>query len=68
MVESALVGYPHEIKNALHAFVILKNDKNIDGIRAEINQLISKTPFGPIAKPEKFKLLMVYQKQEVVKS
>ena len=57
VVESALVGFPHEIKgNALHAFVILKNDKNIDGIRAEINQLISKT-IGPIAKPEKIQIV-----------
>ena len=57
VVESALVGYPHEIKgNALYAFVILKNDKNIDRIRAEINQLISKT-IGPIAKPEKIQIV-----------
>ena len=57
VVESALVGYPHEIKgNALHAFVILKNDKNIGGIRVEINQLISKT-IGPIAKPEKIQIV-----------
>ena len=57
VVESALVGYPHEIKgNALYAFVILKDDKNIDGIRAEINQLISKT-IGPIAKPEKIQIV-----------
>ena len=57
VVESALVGFPHEIKgNALYAFVILKNDKNIDGIRAEINQLISKT-IGPIAKPEKIQIV-----------
>ena len=57
VVESALVGYPHEIKgNALYAFIILKNDKNIDGIRVEINQLISKT-IGPIAKPEKIQIV-----------
>ena len=57
VVESALVGYPHEIKgNALYAFIILKNDKNIDRIRAEINQLISKT-IGPIAKPEKIQIV-----------
>ena len=57
VVESALVGYPHEIKgNALYAFVILKNDKNIDGITVEINQLISKT-IGPIAKPEKIQIV-----------
>ena len=57
MVESALVGYPHEIKgNALYAFIILKNDKNIDEITVEINQLISKT-IGPIAKPEKIQIV-----------
>ena len=57
VVESALVGYPHEIKgNALYAFIILKNDKNIDGITVEINQLISKT-IGPIAKPEKIQIV-----------
>ncbi|MDC3110520.1 AMP-binding protein, partial [Flavobacteriales bacterium] len=57
VVESALVGYPHDIKgNALYAFVILKNHKNIDGIRVEINQLISKT-IGPIAKPEKIQIV-----------
>ena len=57
VVESALVGYPHEIKgNALYAFIILKNDKNIDGITVEINQLISKT-IGPIEKPEKIQIV-----------
>ena len=57
VVESALVGYPHEIKgNALYAFVILKDDKKKDDIKTEINQLISKT-IGPIAKPEKIQLV-----------
>ena len=57
VVESALVGYPHEIKgNALYAFVILKDDSKKDDIKTEINQLISKT-IGPIAKPEKIQLV-----------
>ena len=57
VVESALVGYPHDIKgNALYAFVILKDDSNISDIRKEINQLISRT-IGPIAKPEKIQLV-----------
>jgi len=57
VVESALVGYPHDIKgNALYAFVILKDDSKIDDIKTEINQLISKT-IGPIAKPEKIQLV-----------
>ncbi|MEC7246988.1 MAG: acetate--CoA ligase, partial [Bacteroidota bacterium] len=52
VVESALVGFPHEIKgNALYAFIILKNNQNIDVIKSEINLLISKT-IGPIAKPD----------------
>ena len=57
VVESALVGYPHDIKgNALYAYVILKDDSKKDDIRVEINQLISKT-IGPIAKPEKIQLV-----------
>ena len=57
VVESALVGYPHDIKgNALYAFVILKDDSKIDDIKTEINQLISKT-IGPIAKPENIQLV-----------
>ncbi|MDA7717219.1 acetate--CoA ligase [bacterium] len=52
VVESAVVGYPHEIKgNALRAFVILLNeDSNVD-MAKEIKELISKT-IGPIAKPD----------------
>ena len=57
VVESALVGYPHDIKgNALYAFVILKDDYKKDDIEVEINKLISKT-IGPIAKPEKIQLV-----------
>ena len=54
VVESAVVGYPHEIKgNALMAFIILydKTDDN-ESIKKEINDLISNS-IGPIAKPEK---------------
>ena len=57
VIESALVGYPHDIKgNALYAYVILKNESKKDDIRTEINQLISKT-IGPIAKPEKIQFV-----------
>ncbi len=57
VVESALVGFPHEIKgNALYAFVIVKDESKNDGIVNEINLLISKT-IGPIAKPEKIQLV-----------
>ena len=57
VVESALVGYPHDIKgNALYAFVILKDDSKKHNIEVEINELISKT-IGPIAKPDKIQLV-----------
>ena len=57
VVESALVGYPHDIKgNALYAFVILKDETNSENIVKEINDLISKT-IGPIAKPEKIQIV-----------
>jgi acetyl-CoA synthetase len=57
VVESALVGYPHDVKgNALYAFVILKDDSVSQNIVKEINDLISKT-IGPIAKPEKIQIV-----------
>ena len=57
VVESALVGFPHDVKgNALYAFVILKDDSKIKNINSEINALISST-IGPIAKPEKIQLV-----------
>ena len=57
VVESALVGFPHDIKgNALYAFVILKDETNNGNIVKEINDLISKT-IGPIAKPDKIQLV-----------
>ena len=52
VVESAVVGFPHDIKgNALRAFVILLNDKAKLDMENEIKELISKT-IGPIAKPD----------------
>ena len=57
VVESALVGFPHDIKgNALYAYVILKDDSISHNIVKEINDLISKT-IGPIAKPEKIQIV-----------
>ena len=54
VAESAIVGYPHEIKgNALYGFVTLKNRGDLNGtLKTEINQLISKQ-IGPIAKLDK---------------
>ncbi len=53
VAESAIVGFPHDIKgSALYGFVILKNtgsDRNQENLRKEINQIISEH-VGPIAK------------------
>ena len=53
VIESAVVGYPHEIKGqGIFGFVILKQESNtinyIDKIRITVSQHI-----GPIAKPDK---------------
>ena len=52
--ESAIVGYPHDIKgSALYGYVTLKNsDHSSEALKTEINQLISKQ-IGPIAKLNK---------------
>lgn len=54
--ESAIVGYPHDIKGyALYGFVILKDTgayRDHSNLRKEINQLITDQ-IGPIAKLDK---------------
>ena len=57
IVESAIVGFPHEIKgNALYGFITLKyNPENINLIKTEINSLISEK-IGPIAKLDKIQI------------
>ncbi len=56
VAESAIVGFPHDIKgNALYGYVILKDtglSRNQDDLRKEINQKISER-IGPIAKLDK---------------
>ena len=56
VAESAIVGFPHDIKgNALYGFVILKDeglDRDQDELRKEINQKITER-IGPIAKLDK---------------
>ena len=53
IVESAVVGFPHDIKgNALYAFVIPYDGvEETDELAKEIGTLIART-IGPIAKPE----------------
>lgn len=58
VVESAVVGFPHDIKgNALYAYVITYDDvvENED-LKSEIRELVAKT-IGPIAKPYKIQFV-----------
>jgi len=56
VAESAIVGFPHDIKgNALYGFIILKEageSRDHNNLRKEINQLITEK-IGPIAKLDK---------------
>ncbi|MEM6766529.1 MAG: acetate--CoA ligase [Bacteroidota bacterium] len=53
VVESAVVGYPHEIKGqGIYAYVTVQQEGNPDELRKEILQVVTKE-IGPIAKPDK---------------
>ncbi|MCB9188558.1 MAG: acetate--CoA ligase [Flavobacteriales bacterium] len=56
VAESAIVGFPHDIKgNALYGFITLKEtgeSRDQDNLRKEINQVITEH-IGPIAKLDK---------------
>lgn len=59
VAESAVVGYPHDIKgNALYGFVTIKNEttKTMDQLRQEINEQIARQ-IGPIAKLDKIQFV-----------
>lgn len=58
VVESAVVGFPHEIKGqGIYAYVICDNEPaDADAFRAEVLKLITKE-IGPIAKPDKIQIV-----------
>lgn len=58
VVESAVVGFPHDIKgNALYAFVILYDDVQLnESLINEIRQTVANT-IGAIAKPDKIQFV-----------
>ena len=58
VVESAVVGYPHDIKGqGIYAFVIVPSTtKNHDSLRQEIIAEVNKI-IGPIAKPDKIQIV-----------
>ena len=57
VAESAIVGFPHDIKGtALYGFITLNQQfENLEQIKKEINILISKK-IGPIAKLDKIQI------------
>jgi len=58
VVESAVVGFPHEIKGwGIYAFVILEHDrKDVDALKKEIFETVTKY-MGAIAKPDKIQIV-----------
>ncbi len=58
VVESAVVGYPHDIKGqGIYAYVIFNGNKADDeSIRKDIIQTVARI-IGPIAKPDKIQLV-----------
>lgn len=58
VVESAVVGYPHDIKGqGIYAYVIVPSTtKNHDNLRKEILAEVTKI-IGPIAKPDKIQIV-----------
>ena len=58
VIESAIVGYPHEIKGqGIYAYVICNaTDKSHDQLRKEILESVVKM-IGPIAKPDKIQIV-----------
>lgn len=60
VAESAIVGYPHDIKgNALYGYITLKETGEVrdrDNLRREINEHIS-SHIGPIAKLDKIQFV-----------
>jgi acetyl-CoA synthetase len=58
IVESAVVGFPHDIKGqGIYAYVIsTKHNDDIDLLRKEITAIVNKQ-IGPIAKPDKIQVV-----------
>ncbi|MBX2815310.1 MAG: acetate--CoA ligase [Saprospiraceae bacterium] len=55
VIESAVVGYPHDIKGqGIYAYVIVDNES--DEIAAEIRSVVTRE-IGPIAKPDKIQVV-----------
>jgi acetyl-CoA synthetase len=58
VIESAVVGYPHEIKGqGIYAYVIVAKDSmSPDEMRKEIEDMVTRQ-IGPIARPDKIQIV-----------
>ena len=57
VIESAVVGYPHDIKGeGIYAYVIINSKSPDDTIKAEIVNVVRRV-IGPIAKPDKIQIV-----------
>ena len=57
VIESAVVGYPHDIKGeGICAYVIINSKSSDDTIKAEIVNVVRRV-IGPIAKPDKIQIV-----------
>ena len=57
VIESAVVGYPHEIKGeGIYAYVIVNSKSSDDLIKKEITDVVRRV-IGPIAKPDKIQIV-----------
>ena len=57
VIESAVVGYPHDIKGeGIYAYVIVSTKLNDDEINNQIINVVRKV-IGPIAKPDKIQIV-----------
>ena len=57
VIESAVVGYPHNIKGeGIYAYVIVNSKSSDDIIKGEIIDMVRKV-IGPIAKPDKVQIV-----------
>ena len=57
VIESAVVGYPHDIKGeGIYAFVIINPESENDNIKNQIIDVV-RNVIGPIAKPDKIQIV-----------
>ena len=57
VIESAVVGYPHDIKGeGIYAFVIINPGSENDNIKNQITDVV-RNVIGPIAKPDKIQIV-----------